>query len=346
MTASPSRRQVTAGFAGFAGLAACAPIAPPHAQVLVNLTSLQPAAGEGDTAQVASGADLALRMTVPVRVNGAGPFQFVVDTGANHSVVATELAQELGLPERGRAQVHGIAGGEPAQTVIVSRLDVGAVAARRVKAPLLARARLGAEGLLGVDVLKNRRVTMDFVRNELRIAPSESRVLELDLKASSSRLGAGAVPDPAVVRVPARYRFGQLIIVDAQVGAHPVTAFLDSGSQNTVGNLALERAVTGDPGFVAQKVVVQLMSATGQTASGRLSPIPPLRLGGLRIGNMSAVFADLHVFDIWDLTATPAILIGIDVMRHFGSIELDFGKKMVTFRTPQKAAPAPPGPPG
>jgi hypothetical protein len=40
------------------------------------------------------------------------------------------------------------------------------------------------------------------------------------------------------------------------------------------------------------------------------------------------------VFDIWDLKAQPAILIGIDVMRHFQSIELDFGRKLVTFRTP------------
>lgn len=342
MISSPSRRQITAGFAGVVGLAACAPITPPRAQLLVNLASLQPATDEGDTAQVASAADLALRMTVPVRVNGVGPFQFVVDTGANHSVLATELAQELGLPQSGSAQVHGIAGGEAAQTVIVGRLEVGAVAARRLKAPVLARARLGAEGLLGVDVLKNRRVTMDFVSNELRIAPSESRVLQLDLRASSSRLGAAAVPDPLVVRVPARYRFGQLIIIDAEVGAHPVTAFLDSGSQNTVGNLALERVVAADPGVVVQKVVVRLMSATGQTASGRLSPIPALRLGGLRIGNMSAVFADLHVFDIWDLKATPAILIGIDVMRHFQSIELDFGKRAVTFRTPQKPTPARP----
>jgi hypothetical protein len=51
------------------------------------------------------------------------------------------------------------------------------------------------------------------------------------------------------------------------------------------------------------------------------------------------------VFDIWDLKGEPAILIGVDVMRHFESIELDFGKRMVTFRTPAPVArPAVTGP--
>jgi hypothetical protein len=282
-------------------------------------------------------------MTVPVRVNGAGPFEFVVDTGANHSVVAAELAASLRLPNGGPAQVHGIAGVEPAPTAIISRLEVGAVVARRVKAPTLAAARLGANGLLGVDVLKNRRVVMDFRNNQLQIAPSGSKALEVSAGVPSSRLRGPGAPDPSVVVVPARYRFGQLIIIDADVGGFPVTAFLDSGSQNTVGNLALQRLVGREEATSAQSIQVQLISATGQTASGNLSPIPMLRLGGLRIGSMAAVFADLHVFDIWDLKGEPAILIGVDVMRHFESIELDFGKRMVTFRAPV-ARPAVAGP--
>lgn len=344
---SLSRRQLTAGIAGLAGLAACAPIAaPPRREVLVNLSDLQPGPPELDesqSAQLDSGADNALRMTVPVRINGEGPFDFVVDTGANHSVVAAELAQTLALPAGPNAQVHGIAGVEPAPTAVIGRLEVGQILARRVRAPTLSQARLGAGGLLGVDVLKNRRVTMDFAKNALQIAPSALREApKLSRGVNPSRLKDGEAADPTEVKVPARYRFGQLIIIDAQVGPHPVTAFLDSGSQNTVGNMALGGLVMGDPGFVAQSIEVQLISATGQTASGKLSPIPTLRLGGLRIGNMSAVFADLHVFRIWDLLDTPAILVGIDIMRHFQSIELDFGKRMVTFRTPPPRTPAAP----
>lgn len=304
--------------------------------MLVNLADLQPPQPiPPDEAELATGSDPAARVTAPVLINGKGPFEFVVDTGANHSVLASEVAAPLDLPSAGRAGVHGIAGVEPAETVFVRALTIGNLTSRRLRAPLLPRSRLGADGLLGVDVLKNRRVLINFEKNELRIGSSRDPSILVGVP--SGRLANR--PDPSLVVVPARQRFGQLIIIDADVGGRPVTAFLDSGSQNTVGNLALGRLLSGDPVLASQKTLVQLISVTGQTVSGELYPIPPLRMGGLRLGNMSAVFADLHVFDIWDLKATPSILVGVDVMRHFRSIELDFGGKKVIFQTGPGAKP-------
>ncbi|MFA5503411.1 MAG: retroviral-like aspartic protease family protein [Bacilli bacterium] len=314
--------------------------------MLVNMADLSPPApptpapgpADPDETELTTGADAAARVTAPVLINGQGPYEFVVDTGANHSVLASEVAAPLDLPTAGRAGVHGIAGVEPAETVLVRSLTIGTLTSRRIRAPLLPKARLGADGLLGVDVLKNRRVLIDFQRNELRIG--SSREPSLLVGAPAGRLSSRQ-PDPSLVVVPARQRFGQLIIIDADIGGQPVTAFLDSGSQNTVGNLALGRLLSANPVLAAQKMVVQLIGVTGQTVSGELFPIPPLRMGGLRIGNMSAVFVDLHVFDIWDLKDTPAILVGVDVMRHFRSIELDFGGKKVTFQTGPGARPIP-----
>lgn len=354
MPQSWSRRHATLGLAGALGLQACA-AARGAGAMLVNLAEVAPLPSPSpdvNEALLAAEADVARRMTVPVRLNGRGPFEFVVDTGANHSVLAAELAEPLGLPAGAAAAVHGIAGVEQAATVVINRLAVGAVTSRRVRMPLLAEARLGAQGLLGVDVLRNRRVTLDFKANQLRIQPSDAGNLPRVTVGSAARMRGDAketqaLPDASVVVVPARQRFGQLIIIDADVGGHPVTAFLDSGSQNTVGNLALRDAILGaGPERAVQTLQVRLISATGQTAAGELAALPPLRVGGLRMGGLSAVFADLHVFDIWDLKAQPAILIGVDVMRHFQSIELDFGRKLVTFRTPPSSlrrAPTPGG---
>ncbi|MDZ4371858.1 MAG: retroviral-like aspartic protease family protein [Phenylobacterium sp.] len=323
------RRRAAAMLAAGAVVTGCAVVRPAR-PVLVNLA--EPSAVEGDQAQLGAGADLARRMTVPVRVDGQGPYPFVVDTGANRSVLAAELAAELGLPSVGEAEVHGIAGVEPAPIALVQRLSVGDIALRRLRAPLLPRARLGADGLLGVDALKDRRVRLDFRENRLIVG--SRRGFDLELGTTTSRARPEALDSEIVV--PARFRFGQLIIIDADVGGRPVTCFLDSGSQNTVGNLALRRELEGvAPRFMAQREVVHLVSATGQTASGESAPLPGLRLGGLRIGNLSAVFADLHVFRIWDLLDAPAILLGVDVMRHFSSIDLDFSRKRVIFRTPR-----------
>ena len=101
-------------------------------------------------------------------------------------------------------------------------------------------------------------------------------------------------------------------------------------------NLALRNALLGrQPTLRSRFRSVELLSATGQTASGDLCPLPSLRLGGLRIEGLNAVFSDLHTFDIWRLLDRPAILLGVDVMRHFAAVELDFGRRRVVFRATQ-----------
>lgn len=309
-----------------------------QAEVLVNLANLTPA--DPTLEQVAADRDKAHRVTAPVMLNGKGPFEFVVDTGANRTVVSTELATQLELPAAGTAEVHGIAGTEASAMATLARLAVGRVETLRLKTPLLTRSRLGADGLLGVDVLRNRRLAIDFRRNTITIYRANAANLGLTLGARDSRLnqtGHSADGTDYTV-VPARMRFGQLIVVDADLGGIPVVAFLDSGSQNTVGNLQLYGKLKARPDLLSVRPLnVQLTSATGQTANGELSTVPTLRLGGLGIADLSAVFADLHIFRLWDLADRPAILIGIDVMRHFEAIELDYGLRRVLLRTPAGA---------
>lgn len=350
MGSDQTRRVLIGGLAAAGPLAGCATaMLSPRRMIQVNLTDMplspviavNPPPPAPDAA-LQAGFDPVQRMTVPVTVEGAGPFTFVVDTGANRSVLSAETAQRLGLPSAGTAAIHGIAGVEPAETVSVRRMTVGSVVTGRLRMPLVARRDLGADGLLGVDVLTRRDVMLDFERNRFNIAASNTSFRQQATTGGGSGRLVTPAFDPTLVVVPARYRFGQLTIIDAEVGVGlPITAFLDSGAQSTVGNLALRNAAfLQEPGLALKTLRVQLVSATGQTVSGDLARLPGLRLGGLRIGNLSCVFADLHTFKIWDLVDRPAILIGMDVMRHFRSIELDFGRREVVFQTGTGAPPA------
>lgn len=328
-----SRRSVGVGLAGLA-LAGCAP--PRVAPVLVNFAGLPAPVVSGDAgADLATAADLAGRITAPVMINGQGPFDFVVDSGANRTVITSDLAGRLGLPDAGPANVHGVAGVEPAGTAIIDLLEVDAVASRSIRAPTISRSRLGADGLLGVDVLRGRRVTIDFLRGQFRISPSRGSAPAASMRVSASRLGVDDEGGGRRIVVPARYRFGQLIIIGADVAGRPVTAFMDSGSQTTVGNHALRRLVLGArPDPKVARYLVPVLSATGQVAQGELGVLPLLRIGGLDIAGLTTVFADLHVFDIWDLKAKPSLLIGIDAMRQFEAITLDYGRRQVIFTLP------------
>ncbi|HXA37559.1 MAG TPA: aspartyl protease family protein [Phenylobacterium sp.] len=335
-----SRRGLAAALAP-ALLGACASPAA-RRLISINLTDTgpvaQPAPPDG-VATLETAFDKAKRMTVPVMLNGLGPFGFVVDTGANRTVVSTEAAAACGLPGAGQAEVHGIAGAEPAGLAAVRRLAVGAVTSRDLTLPMLGRERLGADGLLGVDILRGRRMSLQFAENRFEIAPSGQGV-EVG-EGRNSRIPAYNAPIP----VSAAYRNGQLVILDAQVGNVRVSAFIDSGAQVTVGNRVLRDAVVhSHPEFGVRLAPVPLISATGQTAMGEFAPLPVLRLGGMQIYEVLGVFADLHIFDLWKLNDQPAILIGIDVLRHFHEVALDFGRKVVVFtpalpgeRTPKAA---------
>jgi hypothetical protein len=329
-----NRRGVLGGLIA-APVAGCAS-SPERSVVQVNLqaSALPPPVAGATPDQdgaVRAGFDAVRRMLVDVMIDAAGPYRFVVDTGANRSVLATEVAAALDLPTAGQALVHGIAGVMPSRTVQVRALTVGGLLSRRVRMPVLDGRFLGADGLLGVDVLAHRRALLNFKDQSFSLFAGAEPVAVA--RTAGDRRAQAEAQD--VVVVPARHRFGQLTIVDAEIGGVKLTAFLDSGAENTVGNMALHNALRG-PGLLNERPPrVELVSATGQIAVGELSTVPPLRLGGVRLGNLTCVFADLHTFRIWDLEDRPALLIGVDVMRHFDSIELNFRERVVKFRSEQ-----------
>jgi hypothetical protein len=69
----------------------------------------------------------------------------------------------------------------------------------------------------------------------------------------------------------------------------------------------------------------------GEPFSGELVYLPFLRLGGLQLGNVGVVHSDAHAFAIWGLADKPAILLGMDLLRQFRAVSLDFGRSQVRF---------------
>ena len=125
--------------------------------------------------ELAGAADAAI--IVPVFINGQGPFDFVLDTGATFTCVDRGLSQRLNLPERRGALGVGAGIGGSGQIRLV-RMDSVRVGAARVEdltgceVDLRHAAQVGieADGLLGLNFLKPFRVTLDFQRKVLLLA--------------------------------------------------------------------------------------------------------------------------------------------------------------------------------
>jgi Aspartyl protease len=258
--------------------------------------------------------DIYKRMTGPVRIDGAGPYPFVVDTGANQSVVSAEIAGTLGLKVGDPQPLNGVAGVEMTPTVTAT-LQFGGRTAHDATLSVLPGASLGCPGMLGLDQLEGARLTLDFLHELVTIDQG------------GPQLTGNAF------RMHARRRDGQLTLVDANLAGIPVTAFLDSGAQDTIGNMALRQlAITRYPVVPIQQVPI--VSVTGQSIMADFADLPSFRIGGVTLPNWPIAFADLHIFRMWDLTRMPAILIGVDVMSRFETVCLDFRNDEVAFRLP------------
>jgi predicted aspartyl protease len=262
--------------------------------------------------------DLYRRMTAPVRINGQGPYAFVVDTGANRSVVSAELAARLALT-RGPDQSMDDAAGVQSTPTVTAKLAVGGGEPRELVLSVLPAETIGGQGMLGLDRLADQRLTLDFHGRKLRIDGTNDWAR-----------------DPLDIVVRARRRAGQLTLVDADYDGAAIIAIIDSGSQSTIGNPALQAlARAKDPKGLWN--AASIVSACGQTISAEIADLSNLRVGGLRIQHLPVAFADLHTFRLWDLNARPAVLLGVDVLSQFDRVQLDFARGEVRFRLPVTA---------
>ena len=109
---------------------------------------------------------------VDARVNGAGPFKFIVDTGASRSLVADDLATDLSAPIVAKSEVVGSAGSDMRfvvrlGSVAVDSARVDALLAAVVPAVRLSQLGTGVRGLLGQDFLSAFNYTLDYRRARL-----------------------------------------------------------------------------------------------------------------------------------------------------------------------------------
>ncbi|HEU0100136.1 MAG TPA: retroviral-like aspartic protease family protein [Allosphingosinicella sp.] len=253
------------------------------------------------------------RMTVPVNIGRNGPYAFVVDTGAERTSIAQELAHDLRLGLGNRARLHSMTEVSHIQTVLIPALEVGGRRVRDIHAPALQRRYIGAEGILGVDSLQSQRVSFDFARQQMTVTNSNRR--------------EEYWPADTIV-VTARNRLGHLVLVDASVEGQKVWVILDTGAQTTVANNMLRRRLE-QKGRLRTTYPIMLQSVTGGQMAADQTVVKRIRLGGVDINDMPVAFADVHPFAQLGLSDRPALLLGMDALRLFDRVSVDFPNRRV-----------------
>jgi predicted aspartyl protease len=258
------------------------------------------------------------RMTVPVSVSGAGPYNFLVDTGSERTVISQELASKLGLASGRSTLLHSVMGTKNINTVHIPNLRVSKQVMSVADAPALVAADIGADGMLGVDSLQSQRVLFDFKANTMSIAPATDPI---------------AKTDGSTIVVRARSRNGRLIFTQAKVEGRKVTVIIDTGSQVTIGNPAL-RKMLAKRGLYDASTSINISSVTGEKMEAEVAMLKELEIGGIKLGDLAIAYADAHIFRQMALEDKPALLLGMNAMRAFDRVSIDFANRKVRFVLP------------
>jgi len=251
------------------------------------------------------------RVWVPVLIDGKGPFRLVLDTGAQRSAVVPEVASQLGISLQDAApmRLHGATGTRVVPGVEAGVIKVGDMWLPAGRLPVVVDAFGGADGMLGVEGLQDRRIYINFRADYVDIALSRNR-----------RAGTG------FITLPFLESERPLLTVTARIGRQQVLAVIDTGAQTTVGNEALRQLLRGDLSREALGED-QIHGATGDTQSGVSAPVRSIRLGDLEIRDARITFGDLYVFRLWELTDRPAILVGMDILGLLDTLVIDYRRR-------------------
>jgi len=265
------------------------------------------------------------RMTVPVSIGSNGPYHFVVDTGAQRTVISRELASRLNLVPGKNIRLTAMTGSADVGTVVIPMLSVSTIAGSSIEAPSLESRNLGAPGMLGLDTLQGHALTIDFIKHVMTLSPSTRRKRSL-------------APRHGEVVVRGKDLYGELIVADAKYRGRKVKVILDTGSGLTMGNMALQRLVARTSRLVRP---ISLWGVTGQAMVANYTQIDKVDFAGITFSHLPVAFSDAEPFRHFGLLDEPALLLGMDSLRLFEKVKIDFPNREVRLMvTANRAATA------
>jgi hypothetical protein len=264
--------------------------------------------------------DHAGRVLAPVMINDAGPFRFILDTGANRSVLSPRLLPLLKLTIDSEVSigVHGVTGSAVLPAVTLREVKAGElVLGRDTRVPVLSQSVLAnADGILGIDGLGMARIEVDFDHDVVRITTANGRQ-----------------PKPSgFLTIPATLKRGGLLMVPAQVGRVKVKAIIDTGAERTLGNVALRDALLRSRRRGGGEIVRTVLGATPELGQGTALVAPTIYIGEAELHDLEVTFGDLHVFQVWELDKEPALLVGMDLLGAVQRLIIDYRRQEVLLK--------------
>jgi hypothetical protein len=257
--------------------------------------------------------DIGGRPGVELKINGKGPFVFVLDTGAAMTVVSEDLCRELHLSAPKKVEVHMVGGGEGElpPPVAIHEISFGDAVLKDMIAAMMPMPPLGPSeqaprGVLSAASIPGYLLTYDYPSK--RIIIKKGSLVEADSK-SIFQYGA----DRLLPTVPVR------------VAGHDTEVDVDTGSPD---------GLTLPSRFLAELPLATQPSEVGKvrTPRGGEFTVSIARVAGtIEIGKYKLDTDEVHFSDIHPGPLPPSGNIGYEVLRHF-VVTLDSKNRRIQLR--------------
>ena len=124
-----------------------------------------------------------------------------------------------------------------------------------------------------------------------------------------------------------------MVVVVADSDPSPAAVVLDTGSEVSVGNAALRRALDRRGLLSGEKPII-LGSVTGSTLHASYMISRRLDVGGVVLEGLGIAFAEAHTFKAMGINNRPALLLGMNALHAFDSLTIDMAARKLRFVMP------------
>jgi predicted aspartyl protease/Tfp pilus assembly protein PilF len=275
------------------------------------------------------------RPFINVKINNKQTLRFVIDTGASLSVISDKAAQALGIKAVARGGQARAVGGTGSFSIVYSVLDsVGLGEAKVDLVPAYIRTvhsssdapiEQRADGYIGLSVLSNYAVTIDYKEKKLILDRSEVKEPPPPTDSLQSTQDS--------INIPLRTTSGGLASAEGVLEGYekPFNFIIDTGASTTVVSKAAVKRFNLE-NLKLKDSLFRVVGAAGVEDNVEAIGIQTLTVNGLRQRNARALILNLEPVNETSGFEQHGI-IGGDFLRHF-RVQLDL-RKYQFHLTPQ-----------
>jgi predicted aspartyl protease len=253
---------------------------------------------------------------LPVSVNGQGPFEFILDTGAGTSLLSPELAQRIGAKIIGAKEGQSAGGKVLVSLAKVDSLAVGETRRDDVDVGIVDLSHIGQaigakiDGDLGYNFFDRFQITIDYSNCEIRFDDPKG----VEYFSASARAEM-----PLRLANPAK----PLILVDTYLnGRGPFQFAIDTGTSTTAiaPELATQLGVAGSP--------IGPATTGGSQVDVTAASLPSFAIGRAQVDNMAVVVADFFTVLSQAVGAKLDGIVGYNFLRNY-KVVIDYPNEIL-----------------